>query len=137
MRAGRLVQQGEPRTLYREPVDLFAARFFCELNVVAATVDDGVAVTPVGRFPAMHLPEGSTAMVAIRPQGISLRPVGTGVPGRLETRRFLGEIEQLALSVDGLEEPLIARVRERVYLPPQSAVGIAIDPAEVLVFAAT
>jgi len=28
-------------------------------------------------------------------------------------------------------------VRERVYLPPQSAVGIAIDPAEVLVFAAT
>jgi hypothetical protein len=49
----------------------------------------------------------------------------------------LGEIEQLALSVDGLEEPLIARVRERVYLPPQSAVGIAIDPAEVLVFAAT
>jgi iron(III) transport system ATP-binding protein len=137
MRAGRLVQQGEPRALYREPVDLFAARFFCELNVVAATVHDGVAVTPVGRFPAMHLPEGSTAMVAIRPQGISLRPVGTGVPGRLETRRFLGEIEQLALSVDGLEEPLIARVRERVYLPPQSAVGIAIDPAEVLVFAAT
>ena len=30
----------------------------------------------------------------------------------------------------------MARVRERVYLPPQSAVGIAIDPAEVLVFAA-
>ena len=75
-------------------------------------------------------------MVAVRPQGISLRPVGTGVAGRLETRRFLGEIEQLTLSVDGLEEPLIARVRERVYLPPQSAVGIAIDPAEVLVFAA-
>ena len=52
MRAGRLVQQGEPRTLYREPVDLFAARFFCELNAVPARVHDGVAVTPVGRFPA-------------------------------------------------------------------------------------
>ena len=46
MRAGRLVQQGEPRTLYREPADLFAARFFCELNEVPATVRDGVAVTP-------------------------------------------------------------------------------------------
>jgi hypothetical protein len=30
----------------------------------------------------------------------------------------------------------MARVRERVYLPPQSEVGVAIDPAEVLVFAA-
>jgi iron(III) transport system ATP-binding protein len=136
MRAGRLVQQGEPRTLYREPVDLFAARFFCELNAVPARVHDGVAVTPVGRFPAPEFAEGSAAVVAIRPQGISLRPVGTGVAGRLDSRRFLGEIEQLALLVDGLEEPLIARVRERVYLPPQSAVGIAIDPAEVLVFAA-
>ena len=136
MRAGRLVQQGEPRTLYREPVDLFAARFFCELNAVPARVHDGVAVTPVGRFPAPEFAEGSAAVVAIRPQGISLRPVGTGVAGRLDSRRFLGEIEQLALLVDGLEEPLIARVRERVYLPPQSAVGIAIDPAEVRVFAA-
>jgi hypothetical protein len=27
-------------------------------------------------------------------------------------------------------------VRERVYLPPRSDVGVAIDPAEVLVFAA-
>ena len=30
----------------------------------------------------------------------------------------------------------MARVRERVYATPESAVGIAIDPAEVLVFAA-
>ena len=136
MREGRLVQQGEPRALYREPADLFAARFFCELNAIPATVHDSVAVTPVGRFPAPDFPEGSAAVVAIRPQGISLRPVGTGVAGRLESRRFLGEIEQLLLTVNGLEEPLMARVRERVYLPPQSAVGIAIDPAEVLVFAA-
>jgi len=136
MREGRLVQQGDPRTLYREPADLFTARFFCELNVVAATVRDGVAVSAVGRFPAPDLAEGSAAVVAIRPQGISLRPVGTGVAGRLESRRFLGEVEQLLLTVNGLEEPLMARVRERVYLPPQSAVGIAIDPAEVLVFAA-
>jgi iron(III) transport system ATP-binding protein len=137
MREGRLVQQGEPRTLYREPADLFTARFFCELNAVPAIVHDGVAVTPVGRFPAPDFAEGSAAVVAIRPQGISLRPVGTGVAGRLESRRFLGEVEQLFLTVNGLEEPLMARVRERVYLPPQSAVGIAIDPAEVLVFAAT
>jgi len=136
MRAGRLVQVGDPHTLYRAPADLFAARFFCELNEVPATVRDGVAVTPLGRFPAPDLPEGSAAVVAIRPQGVSLRPVGTGVAGRLESRRFLGEIEQLVLTVNGIEEPLLARVRERVYATAESAVGVAIDPSEVLVFAA-
>jgi iron(III) transport system ATP-binding protein len=137
MRAGRLVQQGDPHTLYRSPADLFAARFFCELNEVAGRVHDGVAVTPLGRFPAPNLAEGSAAVVAIRPQGISLRPVGTGLAGQLKSRRFLGEIEQLVLTVNGLEEPLMARVRERVYATPESAVGVAIDPSEVLVFAAT
>ena len=136
MRAGRLVQEGEPRALYREPVDLFAARLFCELNEIPAVVHDGVAVSAAGRFPAPDLAEGSTAVVAIRPQGISLRPTGTGLAGRLESRRFLGEVEQISLTVNGIAEPLTARVRERVYLPPRSEVGIAIDPAEVLVFAA-
>ena len=136
MRAGRLVQEGEPRALYREPVDLFAARLFCELNEIPAVVHDGVAVSVAGRFPAPDLAEGSAAVVAIRPQGISLRPTGTGLAGRLESRRFLGEVEQISLTVNGIAEPLTARVRERVYLPPRSEVGIAIDPAEVLVFAA-
>ena len=136
MRAGRLVQEGEPRALYREPVDLFAARLFCELNEIPAVVHDGVAVSAAGRFPAPDLAEGSSAVVAIRPQGISLRPTGTGLAGRLESRRFLGEVEQISLTVNGIAEPLTARVRERVYLPPRSEVGIAIDPAEVLVFAA-
>ena len=130
------MQIGEPAAIYRAPADLFAARFFCELNEVPATVRDRVAESPVGRFPAPDLPDGSAAVVAIRPQGISLRPVGTGLAGRLVSRRFLGELELLELTVNGLEEPLLARVRERVYPPPDSAVGISIDPAEVLVFAA-
>jgi iron(III) transport system ATP-binding protein len=135
MRSGRLVQDGEPHTLYREPVDLFAARFVCELNEVRATVRDGVAESAVGRFPAPDLPEGSAAVVAIRPQGISLRPVGSGLGGRLVSRRFLGEIELLEIAVNGVEEPLRARVRSPVYPGPGSAVGVAIDPTEVLVFA--
>jgi iron(III) transport system ATP-binding protein len=135
MRAGRLVQEGEPRVLYREPADLFAARFFCELNEVAAVVRAGVADCAVGRFAAPDLADGP-AVVAIRPQGLALRPAGSGIAGRLIGRRFLGEVELLSLTVNGIEEPLVARVRERVYLPPESDVGIAIDPAEVLVFAA-
>jgi len=136
MRAGHLVQEGKPDDLYRAPADLFAARFFCELNEVPGIVRDGIAETAVGRFPAPDLPDGAKAVAAIRPQGISLRPTGTGIPGHLVSRRFLGETERLELTVNGVEEPLMARVRDAVYATPHGAVGIAIDPAEVLVFAA-
>jgi iron(III) transport system ATP-binding protein len=137
MRAGRLIQVGAPEAIYRAPVDLFAARFFCELNEVPATVRDGVAESALGRFPAPDLPDGSAAVVAIRPQGIALRPAGSGIAGRLEQRRFLGEVELLEVTVNDVAEPLLARVRERVYLPPHGTVGVAVDPAEVLVFAAS
>jgi iron(III) transport system ATP-binding protein len=137
MRGGRLVQAGPPEDIYRAPADLFAARFFCELNEVPATVRGGIAESPLGRFPAPDLPEGAAAVVAVRPQGIALRLPGQGLPGQLLSRRSLGEVELLELTVNGVAEPLMARVRERVYAPPKSAVGVAIDPAEVLVFAAS
>jgi iron(III) transport system ATP-binding protein len=137
MRAGRIVQEGSAAELYGAPADLFAARFFCELNEVPATVRDGIALSPLGRFPAPDLPDGAAAVVAVRPQAVALRPAGTGIAARLVSRRFLGEVELLELAVNGLAEPLRARVRERVYLPAQSQVGLAVDPAEVLVFAAS
>jgi iron(III) transport system ATP-binding protein len=136
MRAGRLVQVGEPGPVYRRPADLFAARFFCEVNEVAGTVRGGMAETPVGRFAAPGLAEGAAAVVTIRPQGIRVGSEGRGVPGRLETRRFLGEVELLEIVVNGVEEPLKARVREALSTSPGSDVGVIIDPGEVLVFAA-
>ena len=135
MRAGKLVQEGDPATLYRAPVDLFTARFFCELNEVPGTVRGGMVDTPVGRFAAPGLPDGP-AVVAIRPQGIALSPNGAGIPARLESRRFLGEVELLALLVNGIEETLDARVRAGPQAAPNSEVSLTIDPAEVLVFAA-
>jgi iron(III) transport system ATP-binding protein len=132
MRSGRLIQESDPATLYRAPVDLAAARFFCDLNEIAATVRGGIVDTPVGRF-ATNLPDGP-AIVAIRPQGIALGPGGT--PARLQSRRFLGEVERLVLLVNGLAEPLAARVPAGLRVPSETQVSVTVDPAEVLVFAA-
>jgi iron(III) transport system ATP-binding protein len=138
MRAGRMVQVDEPGALYRRPADLFAARFFCELNEVGGTVRGGMAETPLGRFAAPGLAEGTAAVVTIRPQGIRVGAAESpeGVPGRLETRRFLGEVELLEIVVNGVEEPLKARIREPLSASPGSDVGVTVDPGEVLVFAA-
>ena len=72
MRDGRIVQIGPPEELYRRPIDLAAARFFCNVNEVEGRVESGSVVTPLGRFAADGLAEGSEAVAAIRPQGIAL-----------------------------------------------------------------
>jgi len=133
MRAGRLIQAGEPETLYRSPVDLEAARFFCDLNEIPCRVREGVAETPIGRFAAAGVADGP-ASACLRPQAFMLRPSGEGWPARIVSVRFLGESHLVELDVQGLDRPVRARVKER---PPAGArrdVGIAIDFDEVLVF---
>jgi iron(III) transport system ATP-binding protein len=136
MRAGTLVQVDVPEALYRRPADLFVARFFSELNEVPGTVRQGRVETPVGIFAAPGLPDGTRAVVAIRPTGVKLRPAGLCIPGRLERRRFLGVVDMFEVAVNGIDRWLKGRTRESILAAPKDEVGIEIDPAEVLVFAA-
>ena len=58
LKDGRLVQTGTGDELYYDPVDLFAAGFFSELNLFESVVGAGMVETPVGRFPAGALADG-------------------------------------------------------------------------------
>jgi iron(III) transport system ATP-binding protein len=136
MRLGTLVQVDVPEVIYRCPADLFVARFFCELNEIPGVVRDGKVDTPVGVFAAPGLPEGASAVVAIRPTGIRLLAPGAGVPGRLERRRFLGVVDMFEVAVNGVDRRLKGRTRESIAFAAKDEVAVAIDPAEVLVFAA-
>ena len=136
MRDGTLVQADVPEAIYRRPADLFVARFFSELNEIPSVVCDGAVQTPVGTFAAPHLPEGSAAIVAIRPAGIRLRQAGAGIPGRLERRRFLGVVDMFEVAVNGIDRLLKGRTRETVVFAAKDEVAVEVDPAEVLVFAA-
>jgi iron(III) transport system ATP-binding protein len=133
MREGRIVQAGPPEELYRRPADLAAARFFCDLNELPCTVSGGAAQTPIGSVPAATVADGPAAL-CIRPQGIHLKPAGQGLQARIRAVRFLGEMRLVELDVQGFDQPLRARVREK---PPDGRrrdVGIEIDLDEVLVF---
>jgi iron(III) transport system ATP-binding protein len=136
MRSGRVVQEGTAEAIYARPVDLFAARFFCDFNEVEGAVRNGRVATPVGVFAAPGLAEGEPAIVCIRPQGVRLKPAGLCLPGRVLSRRFLGEVDLLHVAVEGLDRPLQARVRDRPSGGEGRDVGVEIDPKEVLVFAA-
>lgn len=136
MRKGRVVQVGDARSIYARPVDLAAARFFCDLNEVSGRVRQGKLETPLGFFPAPHLTEGAAGIAAIRPQSIRLRAAGCGMPGRVLERRFLGEVDLVDLAVQGLETPLRMRGRDVMSAATGADVGLEIEPSEVLVFGA-
>jgi iron(III) transport system ATP-binding protein len=135
MRAGRLVQVGRPEELYRNPVDLMTARFFSEMNEVPGQARGGRVETPVGWFAAPAVPDGP-AIACIRPQSLRIRPAGHCVPARIQRRLFLGEVDLVELIVPGVERPMNARPREHVAYRRGEEVGLDIDTAEVLVFAA-
>ncbi len=136
MRAGRVVQTGSAADLYHSPTDLAAARFFSELNEVPGVVQGNLVSTPLGAFGRQGVVDGESVTVCVRPHGVRIAPAGGGsVPGRLMSRRFLGEVELVEIAVEGLDVPLKARSRDSVPAAVGNEVGILIDEAAVLMFA--
>ncbi len=137
MREGRLVQVGTAEELYTRPADLGAARFFCDLNEFDAVVRNGAAVTPIGTFGAPGHAEGAPVVVAFRPEGLRLGPAGTGVPGAVAARHFLGGFDQIDVAISGAEIPLKVRAEASRGLVPGAEVGVSANPGQILVFAKT
>ena len=135
MRQGRLVQHGTAAELYNAPVDLFAARFFSELNQLEGQAVPGGVETALGILPAEGLEDRIPVDVCIRPQGIRLAKAGLcGVPGRIRAKRFVGEVELLSIVVDGINGLLQARVRGGSPFEQGMDVSVTTDPQDVLVF---
>ncbi|WP_305985535.1 ABC transporter ATP-binding protein [Roseibium sp. MMSF_3544] len=135
MRRGRLVQHGPAAELYNDPVDLFAARFFSEVNQVEGRVTSAGVETPLGVVKSNGAAQNEKVDVCIRPQGICLNKAGLcGVPGRIVSKRFVGEVDLLSIVIDGLDHPLKARVRAGSAWEPGMDVAVDADPKDVLVF---
>jgi iron(III) transport system ATP-binding protein len=136
MRKGRIVQTGKALDLYRAPKDILAARTFSDLNELPARVEQGSAQTALGRFFAGDIPDGKDAIVCVRQLGVRLLAPGQGVPGRVLDTRFLGDVGLVEVAVQGLDAPILARVRESDVPPEGAEVGVGVDAGAVLVFEA-
>ena len=65
-----------------------------------------------------------------------LLPAGQGTPARVLDTRFLGDVALVELAVQGLDAPILARVRESDVPPQGSEIGVGIDTGAVLIFEA-
>jgi iron(III) transport system ATP-binding protein len=136
LRRGRVVQTGKALDLYRVPKDILAARTFSDLNEIPARIEHGIAATVLGRFPANGVAEGADAIVCVRQRGMRLLAPGEGVQARVLDARFLGDVALVEIAVQGLDAPLLARVKESDTPPLGSEIGVGIDNGAVLVFEA-
>ena len=59
-----------------------------------------------------------------------------GVPGRIVSRRFLGEVNHFDVAVQNLEAYLLSRGRTSEHLEVGLEVKVSFDPRDVLVFTA-
>jgi iron(III) transport system ATP-binding protein len=134
MQKGRIVQTGTAPELYRAPRTLFAARTFSDLNEMRSTVRGGRAETPLGTFPAEGLADGTEVIVCVRQSGVRLLKPGEGTPGRILDTRFLGDVGLVEVAVQGLDDPVLARVREAEVPETGAEVGVAVDAGAILVF---
>ena len=136
MKSGRLVQVGTPEELYRTPVNLFAARFFSPFTQITATVHSKSVATPLGKFSADEFAENEKVIVGVRPQAVKLVKGQSNIRGKIVQINFLGDVDQVSIAVEGLKEPLVARIDGGFSGKLGDEVGLKINDKSLLLFPA-
>jgi iron(III) transport system ATP-binding protein len=135
MRAGRVLQVGEPAALYARPTDRFVATFVGDADLIPGRAEDGAVATAVGRLVAAG--DGADRAltgdveVALRPERVRLRLDGSG-QGVVRGITYFGHDQLVEV---GLEDG--ARVRSRMgpvrSFEPGDRVSVAVN-GEVIAF---
>jgi iron(III) transport system ATP-binding protein len=137
MRNGKVVQDGHARTFYEKPADLFAARFFHELNEFEGIARGGQVATPLGLIPAPGHADGTTLLIGVRQSAVIIdqgNGPADGLPARVRAVQFLGEADLLHLAVPGYERPVFARTTQTDQFKQGQSVTISIHRDAALIF---
>jgi iron(III) transport system ATP-binding protein len=102
MHQGAIVQEGTAEDLYRRPASEFVAQFIGRTNLLSGRIlsagPSGVELEVAGQRirvseEAARVTAGQTVRLVVRPEVIELRSAdsGSGIPGTIVSRTFLGE----------------------------------------------
>jgi iron(III) transport system ATP-binding protein len=150
--AGRLVQVGRPRDVYRGPTSLFAADFIGRANFFRAkllgrdakeakvALPGGIAMTIVrivdlADAEAERVPGDADGLVMARPESMSIGPAGAGLAGRVSGVQPLGGAMRYVVATEaGLGETTVDAWRAKEEFAEGAAVGLAPNPADCVLF---
>ncbi len=142
---GRVRQVGSPEAIYREPRDLFVARFVGDpaINLIEGEIRGegggtifqapGISMAFLGRNA-----HRGRAVLGLRPEALTLAPAGEAAPGmgivaRVDRVEHLGGETLLHAGSDA--GPIVLRIADGAIIPaPGDAVALRTDPARALFF---
>jgi multiple sugar transport system ATP-binding protein len=153
MNEGRVIQIGGPLEVYRNPADMFVARFLGNppMNLLRGRLEasDGRVVAHLG-VGAVALPQraesslhhyiGRDVMVGIRPEDLyESAPPGAAtrmarLPVRVTVVEPLGAETLLVTTLDGGHDEMIARIGRDTRLRSRDALEITVDTAAIHLF---
>lgn len=91
LRDGRIVQEGDPGDVYRQPADAGVADFLGQANLLPGEMRDGRAECSLGALVVLDPPPaGSAVTVLVRPEQVRLGPPDGQVTGIVVAREFYG-----------------------------------------------
>jgi len=147
MRNGKIVQRGAPYNIYNAPVDIEAAAFFSDINVIKGKVQGALTDTPFGQFLAPGVPDSTQVDIVIRPQHLKIdfdragrgpNPTpedGTAARGVVERARFMGAASLVEFRMD-FDGSIIKAIVPSVFLPrPGMPLWLMIRRERCFVFA--
>ena len=126
---GRLVQEGLPRQVYREPKSAFVAGFLGGANLINAKAHGFQADSSLGKIGLLSYAEGDVQL-AIRPEHLRLQPDPAG-QARILSREFYGH--DLSYRVQLAGEVYQVKTGYATWLEPGTSVNLMVaEPAAVL-----
>lgn len=135
LRGGRLQQTGTPEELYWSPVNGFVASLLGKTNLIEARRNGAGWLTDLGPVNVRPIDAGGRRVVSIRPGqvSVSVSDAAAGAPhrpGTVESARFLGEVRELTIALDGEHGPLrvTAHAPAAARFSPGDRVFVSIAP---------
>lgn len=126
MRDGRIVERGDPITLYRRPRYRFTADFLGLTNVIMTDADGRSARLPWGETSPLDTPSPvGTVAVAIRPEDLDLTATEEGANAVIDDAVFLGATVHYRLRAGTAELRAAASGGGRAVMRPGQPVRVS------------
>jgi iron(III) transport system ATP-binding protein len=134
MRAGHILQVGEPYDLLDKPANLYVARFLSPADELSGVVRGGMVDTPLGQVAVPRAKEGMAVTLLLRPESVIASQSQTARQGRIVSTVRQGRGLLCKIVMEGLDTPVSARIDGLASAKSGDIKGFELRTEQVLVF---